>query len=235
MHQLNGKVRAFTLIELLVVIAIIAILAAILFPVFAQAREKARETVCISNLRQIGLAAHMYTQDYDEDYPLVNISYWALQPSLLSSLDPYIKNHQIWSCPDYSARFQNGLTAEQAWKTGQPGYYLWMFKNWNLTNINWGASNNWILPPLSETDDTTQYTQWGFSNAPQDKSILLTDIFVDSGDFSCTVPGPSHISQEHAEAGMQPLGTAPLGTSALFMDGHAKLIKPYTYVTNPCG
>src|SRR6266568_3508217 len=59
----------FTLIELLVVIAIIAILAAILFPVFAQAREKARQTTCVSNLRQIGLGVNMYAQDYDEKMP----------------------------------------------------------------------------------------------------------------------------------------------------------------------
>ena len=61
--------KAFTLIELLVVMAIIAILAAILFPVFAQAREKARAIVCVSNCRQIGLALNMYVQDYDERYP----------------------------------------------------------------------------------------------------------------------------------------------------------------------
>ena len=69
----SRKNAAFTLIELLVVIAIIAILAAILFPVFAQARDKARQTSCLSNMKQLGLGEMMYIQDYDETFPRLRL------------------------------------------------------------------------------------------------------------------------------------------------------------------
>jgi len=99
--------RGFTLIELLVVIAIIAILAAILFPVFAQAREKARETTCLSNNKQIGVAMQMYMQDYDNTYPAQKadgIYVFAAKgkDSGLNWYDevmPYLKNGQVWICP----------------------------------------------------------------------------------------------------------------------------------------
>lgn len=99
-----GK-RAFTLIELLVVIAIIAILAAILFPVFAQAREKARQATCQSNLKQIGNAIMMYTQDYDETLPF-NYHYNFARTSLWwweDDIQPYSKTYNIVYCPSAPA------------------------------------------------------------------------------------------------------------------------------------
>lgn len=100
--------RAFTLLELLVVIAIIAILAAILFPVFAQAREKARQASCQSNLKQLGLAFTMYSEDNDENF--MSPYYFGYNDALGGTpLEPYIKNHganskdTVWICPDVSA------------------------------------------------------------------------------------------------------------------------------------
>lgn len=94
--------RGFTLIELLVVIAIIAILAAILFPVFAKAREKARQASCSSNLKQLGLAYKMYLSDYDDRYPSVYddaLGYPAGRIIWADKIYPYVKNRQLFLCP----------------------------------------------------------------------------------------------------------------------------------------
>src|SRR6266516_783159 len=118
----------FTLIELLVVIAIIAILAAILFPVFAQVRQKARLTSCLSNLKQLGSALSMYVQDYDEmltphldrwpkGKPSPDAGTSVVANSLKAAWGPYIKNDGVFRCP--------GDTAVEAtkWNTGETSYW----------------------------------------------------------------------------------------------------------------
>lgn len=112
------KRRAFTLIELLVVIAIIAILASILFPVFARARENARRASCMSNMKQIGLGMMMYTQDYDERMPFGSLAYpagtvkfpngymGATAPWYLM-IYPYVKSLQVFNCPSADKALYN--------------------------------------------------------------------------------------------------------------------------------
>jgi len=97
--MIRRRKSGFTLIELLVVIAIIAILAAILFPVFAKAREKARQASCLSNEKQIGLAILQYTQDFDETFPLRNNNQYGFSPWDIEIM-PYVKDLHVFMCPD---------------------------------------------------------------------------------------------------------------------------------------
>ena len=111
------KKRAFTLIELLVVIAIIAILAAILFPVFAQAREKARQATCLSNIKQCGLAWQMYTQDYDERTPL----WFAGAKTVRDLLQPYSKSQLLFKCSDAPGGLSSIVrTCWRSWRKSAP-------------------------------------------------------------------------------------------------------------------
>jgi prepilin-type N-terminal cleavage/methylation domain-containing protein/prepilin-type processing-associated H-X9-DG protein len=169
--------QAFTLIELLVVIAIIAILAAILFPVFGRARESARLSACNSNLRQLGLAAHMYATDYDEWFPC---DYYPCNSAtthmrLVAQITPYVKSMGIMYCPSVKRISQwlpdfDNTPANQA--AGNISYYYYSFDqvlstvspprpNWS-TWICWGFLPARGVPGprvMSETWDTS-YWLW---------------------------------------------------------------------------
>ena len=166
--------RGFTLIELLVVIAIIAILAAILFPVFARAREKARETSCTSQLRQLGLALHMYAQDYDEQFPFDNYA-GNPHPMLCTGLYPYVKNRSIFYCPSAQA-LQAGAQTPPPTYGGPVDSVNNTDANWTACNItykyySWTLTDPWVgakFPTrlLSETSDANCWlmSDW-FRNA----------------------------------------------------------------------
>lgn len=139
---MGRRQNAFTLIELLVVIAIIAILAAILFPVFAQAREKARATACMSNCKQTGLALTMYTQDYDEFIPTVDKTPYigldgtASKQSYINwtaLLMPYVKSWQMFNCPDDSRKWASTTTAANENNTASGNDPYNCFDNLNPT------------------------------------------------------------------------------------------------------
>jgi prepilin-type N-terminal cleavage/methylation domain-containing protein/prepilin-type processing-associated H-X9-DG protein len=148
----------FTLIELLVVIAIIAILAAILFPVFAQAREKARQTSCLSNEKQIGLGILMYAQDFDETYPFSqrydpSVGHiWGMSWAVVTQ--PYAKSYDVYRCPSdgpfncqadwmgvgisYAANIDADYTG--SWNVkgpmGMGGVPIWLYPSKTLAAIN---------------------------------------------------------------------------------------------------
>ena len=158
------KQKGFTLIELLVVIAIIAILAAILFPVFARARENARKSTCQSNLKQIGLAAMQYTQDYDETlvhYNLANIGGWD------KMLEPYLKNTGV--LVPIRPRGVGSRTATTTWAMARPGTPMASIQNpaetvafadgaWDDTGAQVGRV--YINSPHQTTYDYTARPAW---------------------------------------------------------------------------
>ena len=144
----SSKKSGFTLIELLVVIAIIAILAAILFPVFAQARAQARKTTCLSNTKQIGLSVLMYVQDYDEQLPLLYVKdtsgnssdFWLAGTASVQAwqnlVQPYTKNWGLFVCPD------GGMTSTNV--TATTGDREHPFLNYGIPPVSGlGAVANW--------------------------------------------------------------------------------------------
>jgi len=195
--------RGFTLIELLVVIAIIAILAAILFPVFAKAREKARQTKCLSNMRQIGTAASMYTQDYDGRYPMSIYAalYSGTVWTFYDALAPYMKNADILKCPSEERRI--GMAEMQALLPVPMGTTLqWVGYNGNYAVFEDGPNN--VL-----TGRNHAVVKDSEIRRPADTFIM----------------GDGEIELDPDLFGSPVLGAHNEGFNAAYCDGHAKWVK----------
>lgn len=242
------EASGFTLIELLVVIAIIAILAAILFPVFGRARENARRSSCSSNLKQIGLGMMQYSQDFDETLPQIvenQAGPLAPQPvepkSWVQILNPYIKSYQLWQCPsetttgatpyngywpgatvdvsDHTDYFYNGLAAQPPGTNYWEGVRIPKFES-VATGILVGDQN----PTLP-----AEYGGWKGQGAKSvntnyhgsgTNGAYCQGILgeVSNGTYGCE----DLVTIDRKGAAMRHLG----GANYLFADGHVKFQKP---------
>ncbi|PQV64287.1 hypothetical protein B1R32_106133 [Abditibacterium utsteinense] len=211
--------RGFTLIELLVVISIIALLAAILFPVFGRARESARKTSCLNNLKQIGLGWQQYAQDYDEKVMRLSTSggpsktfYWwgSFDGTTLREseglLQPYMRSAQIQACPSFDNRLRV--------VTGLTGYAY----NQNLSPSSYGPAPSYTEMPipvgLSQIQtpaDTVVFADSARINTT-DKTTLEGNTYL--GRASLSYPYPTFHGRHNGMG------------NVLFCDGHAKAMKP---------
>ncbi len=206
---------AFTLIELLVVIAIIAILAAILFPVFAKAREKARQNACLSNVKQQVLGSLQYAQDYDERFVLSYYGPTSNRFSYMQLIQPYIKSVQIYDCPSQRVKSILAYAGERSY-----GLNAYVYDQSLAVGI---ALGQWQAPAeqylLAETTPNVNLAPWQFYRAgrghrPDDPSGAEYHLWnagttpVDTGSW-----GYMNLAVRHNQVG-----------NIGFIDGHAKAL-----------
>jgi prepilin-type N-terminal cleavage/methylation domain-containing protein/prepilin-type processing-associated H-X9-DG protein len=228
-----ARKAAFTLIELLVVIAIIAILAAILFPVFAQAREKARAAACLSNLKQIGMATRMYTQDYDEvlvpNYLYSSKTTWIWWFDLLQ---PYVKNRAVFLCPSWSdvdvnATPPGAVKETQRWSYGGNNWHWYPGGVDKDPDLIGPMGINRVNTYFNATEASVQFA----ANTIYILDSIWPEIWMPSQHDYCNdgkgydrpanykgFPARGFVHFRHSD-----------GFNAVFVDGHAKWLRRTTY------
>ncbi len=224
--RVNTAPKGFTLIELLVVIAIIGILAAILFPVFARARENARRSSCQSNLKQIGLGLMQYSQDYDERFVpcgrnTADANYndpWA------EVIQPYMKSKQVFRCPSNPEELPMSFTPTNARITTN---YI---AN-GTRGAQTGSSGLNYSRPLDNVDFSTGATILSRSLAEStepSRTIIVLEFTRRAGESGGFAPNFNSTSPGNGQL----WATDHLGTSNyLFVDGHVKAMKPTATVS----
>lgn len=228
-HLETRKIKAFTLIELLVVIAIIGILASILFPVFARARENARRSSCQSNLKQIGLGVMQYVQDYDEKMPLIRgIAKANATPSKpygwADSLQPYLKSTQVFQCPSDTLPAENGDAGSAFAGVPDPSDYLKGYNDYWMNHDAGGQSQAAFNFPaqtvlLGDGGGTTASARSSTNGCRASRDGLQTP--------------PTAAQDCSTTAGVRPYAYLPAngykihldGTNFAFADGHVKWLK----------
>ncbi|HSV73273.1 MAG TPA: prepilin-type N-terminal cleavage/methylation domain-containing protein [Chthonomonadales bacterium] len=248
----------FTLIELLVVIAIIAILAAILFPVFAQARAKARSVSCLSNLKQLGTAQMMYVQDYDETFAFGLDSNWHDSWALTSQ--PYIRNTGIIRCPNDAERWLIdwaywGPNIGDSWAGISMSYGANGIIGWNPFTQRWGMiglmtpmAQTWLTPmsvtiaEVTRPAQTVLFTEKHNTDMRRNNGVgNATDFY--GGTFTGVNWWNSFAPGEIPDGRRSPTAAWPVGPNGavstthnemanfVFADGHARAMRPTA--TNP--
>jgi prepilin-type N-terminal cleavage/methylation domain-containing protein/prepilin-type processing-associated H-X9-DG protein len=224
--NMRSQLRAFTLMEVLVTIAVIAVLAAILLPAFAQARESARQSVCVQHMRQVGQAFWMYLQDYDERLPdrrdlksVLGYRPWNTWPPsdprcgwAAVVLEPYVRHAGLWSCPSVTGSvLGEAVQVKQAYAPDSfSRYWMWRFDRIDVpTPVDnfWGKTPEQALADLRANPSP-------FYGRPE--SLAEVELMVDPYFPRTIATVPAGLRGKSVHRG---------GRNRLFLDGHVKWLR----------